>query len=373
MNFESEFNFQIIDPEEIINELKLDSFLSFMRYLIFVNQHTKPQTSNAQKTEKVAFLTENLENFFTTTEILTSQKSLKIKTKNLDACFEIIRTFLHTNKIINILSLNNEEKDDFIIKILALHKNNDHPNGIFIKFIDQLKHFLAICFVLFIDRLFEAFYKKQIEKIRSSQQSEIEQTFDFNDFSKFSMYENLSKRAKIHKIVIKIYDDSEKTALKSKEKKTNIYENFENEEDLSIFTILKEKEKNKFSKELMNVQQSKDLLMSFYSNNLIVDLENSQQNNELWNNLLQFSNKMLSTFFNNPQMNLYPSNFLNANFINTSQNFNFLKGNNTIAQMNPNCLMGVAFPQNQNYIRENGMRKNQKIAPHNIFNNRKKT
>ena len=386
ITFEAECNFQIIDPEEIIHELRLDSFLSFMKYLIFVNQRKKPQTSNAQKTEKVCFINENLENFFTTTEILSSQKSLKIKTKHLDAFFEIIRTFLHSNKIMNFLSLNNEEKDDFIIRILALSKNNDR-NGIFMKFLNNLEHFLAICFVLFIDRLFEAFYKKQIEKIHSSTQSEIEQTFDFNDFSKLSMYENLSKRAKIHKLVIKIYDDnvfSEKTALKSKAKKINIYENFENEEDLSIFNILKEKEKNKFSKDLINIQRSKDVLNPFYSNNLMVDLDNSQQNNELWNNLLHFSNKMLSTFFNNPQMNiaqttsmkpLYPPNVLNANFLNSSPNFNFLKGN-TVLQMNPNLLMTIGFPQNQNYIRENGIRNNQKIGSNSYFNakntNRKK-
>ena len=323
----------------------------------------------------------NFKIFFSNDELLSCKKNFKAKLNKMDNIFEIIQNFLSKYQITNCISLKNESRADFIEEILSLMIDKKKNEEVFYKFFNGVEYFLSICFVFFIDNIFELFYKKQSSKLNYDiSQPEYEQNnkisemnFNFMDYSKSFIYQNLTKRAIIHRLTIRLDDES---YLQKKTPKNNIYEDIQNDEDLVILKILQDQEKNKFiTKDLKNIQMAEGIKPFFLNNNNLMDnLHEMAQNNELLNNLLQSSNQMITTtLFKINQNHKITHNLAglmkqnSPTIVDHLQNFNFLKAF-SVLQQNSNNSLRPGFLQNHMFITDNGIQLNQKNPLNNYYN-----
>lgn len=313
---------QVIDPEEIISYFDFDAFLALQKDFVFILKKTVSKLPVSEKSDLLK-IPENyrilLKNNSNNAELPLKKKMIKLKNQRLNENFEMIEEFLFVNKITSTNSLK-ESLNEFISKVITNSKSNPE-SSIFVSFMSKIEVFLSLCFVLFSEQIFAFFCKKQVENIVFYPQN-------FENLPKC-----LSKRAKIHKLVLKL-NTEELLFQKTKLKKLDIYKEPFHEEDDLILNAIKEQERRKLEENwLENLEK---LLVNQLGKNL---LESSNNTNLFYSSPLNLSNGNIYRNFMIPspipqRLNLLKPGLSNQNNnlgligYNLSQNFATNHSNN---------------------------------------------
>ena len=348
MNTENnDFRLQIIDPMEIIEEIAGNSFLYQMNDFIFVlsRKNNEKNEKNSEKNQKKQEILNILGNITINAHNLNFRKTFQIKTEKIEQNFAMIHFFLISQNIKSFDTQNEDFEDFFIDDFLEKMENsqktskNDSP---FSKFLQNLENFVAICYLFLTLKICRFSNKKSKESInpeKSPYNTAISESssnlLPNNDFLSLNMDNFLSNRAKIDRLSIRFDDER---FLPKKIKNNEVFNDFENEEDLVILKIMREKENNRIQRDFWGFQIKNPEMNSFYYPNFMENLEIMKESNELARNLLNSSKKITASFLQKQQFPIiHTSPMVNfQGFLNSSNFSNLMDGFN----LEPNLAGG---------------------------------
>lgn len=332
---------------EIIEEIAENSFLYQMNDFIFVlsrknyenseknKENREKNKEHGEKNEKKQEEIFNiLGNFTINRENLNFRKSLQIKPEKIEQNFSLIHFFLISQNI-RALDTQNEDFgdffiDDFLEKIENSQKKPKNTESPFSKFLQNLENFLAICYLFFTLKICRFLTKKSNENPEKSPYNTGISESSSNLLPNNDFLDNfLSKKAKIDRLLIR-FDEERFLPKKIKNNKNEGVNDFENDEDLLILKIMREKENNKIQRDFWGFQIKNPEINSFYYPNIMENLEIMKENNELARNLLNSSKQITAAFLKKQQFPIiHNSPMVNFKaFLNSSNFSNLLEGFN---------------------------------------------
>ena len=342
MNTENnDFRLQIIDPMEMIEEIAVNSFLYQMNDFIFVL--SRKNDENSEKIQKKQEILNILGNITINTHNLSFRKTLQIKPEKIEQNFAMIHFFLISQNIKSLDTQNEDFEDFFIDNFLEKMENitNESP---FSKFLQNLENFLAFCYLFITLKICRFSNKKSKESInpeKSPYNTAISESSSNllppnNDFALMDNF--LSNKAKIDRLSIR-FDDEKFLQKKVKNIRNEGFNDFENEEDLLILKIMREKENNKIQRDFWGFQIKNSEMNNFYYPNFMENLEIMKESNELARNLLNSSKQITASFLKKQQFPvIHNSPMINfKGFLNSSNFSNLLDGFN----LEPNLAGGA--------------------------------